>query len=653
ACDPYACGDDGCGGRCGPCPADAPACDEGRCVAPPAVELREVFTVGEGPDWIELFNDSGAPVDLAGWALSDDPDDPGKWRCPPTVLGPGERLVVHATGRDLRPEDAPWETNFRLAGDGGFVGLAWRDGQTWVDTLDVPALRADVSYGRREAVTRTVLLGEGSPARWRAPAEDAWQGVDAPDGDWVEGALGLGFAGEPAAPDDPNLPNVAQGRPTRQTSQLGGYDAGRAVNGDLGDFTHTFREDLSPEWAVTLDGAPHVARVVLHNRSGCCGSRLRDVTVTLHDGQGAEVWRSPLLNPENVLGQGTSGPARLEVTPGVLAHEVRVQRAPDPDLSGTAGAGNADEPTVLSLAEVEVFAGQGGVAPAVVTDVGGVARGLGGIQVRVPFTVDDPARIDRLWLRVDHDAGFAVWLNGVPVGAERAPPLPLPADARALAEGPQAINRVELDLTAHTGLLRPGANLLALHALTADDDDLLSAPTLIAEVIEVGDWGYFPAPTPGAPNEGEAFDGWVRPVQFDRPHGWIDGPVQVALATSTPQAEVRYTLDGRAPGPEVGAVPEGRVAIEGSAVLRATAHRPGWLPAPVTTATWLMASDVLAQTHESVLARGFPEAWGNVAADYAVDPRVVGPGDLFEGRYAASAVQDLQSIPALALSLAV
>ena len=47
-----------------------------------------------------------------------------------------------ALGAELCPVD-PWH--------------CVRDGQTWVDTLDVPALRADVSYGRREAVTRTAI----------------------------------------------------------------------------------------------------------------------------------------------------------------------------------------------------------------------------------------------------------------------------------------------------------------------------------------------------------------------------------------------------------------------------------------------------------------------------------------------------------------
>ena len=33
-------------------------------------------------DWIELYNPGGEPVDLSGWSLSDDKDDPGHWVFP-------------------------------------------------------------------------------------------------------------------------------------------------------------------------------------------------------------------------------------------------------------------------------------------------------------------------------------------------------------------------------------------------------------------------------------------------------------------------------------------------------------------------------------------------------------------------------------------
>ena len=38
-------------------------------------------------DWIELYNPGTEPVDLSGWTLSDDKDDPARWTFPEgTVL---------------------------------------------------------------------------------------------------------------------------------------------------------------------------------------------------------------------------------------------------------------------------------------------------------------------------------------------------------------------------------------------------------------------------------------------------------------------------------------------------------------------------------------------------------------------------------------
>jgi autotransporter-associated beta strand protein len=55
---------------------------------------------GDYSDWIELLNRGTASVDLAGWCLSDRPDTPLKWVFPHRLLGPGQRLLVFASGKD-------------------------------------------------------------------------------------------------------------------------------------------------------------------------------------------------------------------------------------------------------------------------------------------------------------------------------------------------------------------------------------------------------------------------------------------------------------------------------------------------------------------------------------------------------------------------
>ena len=59
---------------------------------------------GDFPDWVELYNQGNAAVNLQGWALSDEPEDPFRWVFPEFILKPGEFLVVYASNKDRRPE---------------------------------------------------------------------------------------------------------------------------------------------------------------------------------------------------------------------------------------------------------------------------------------------------------------------------------------------------------------------------------------------------------------------------------------------------------------------------------------------------------------------------------------------------------------------
>ena len=168
------------------------------------------------------------------------------------------------------------------------------------------------------------------------------------------------FGSGPPVPPDPNLARTC-GAVATQSSQLGGFAPGLAIDGNLGNFTHTQGGDDMASWELVLPEEVEMGTIVVHNRSSCCGSRLRDITVEVLDAAGDVLYTSPLLNPENELGAFPNGPASLRVDlqfgdAGVLVgNTVRITRTADPDLSGTGGEGNADESNVLSLGEVEIF----------------------------------------------------------------------------------------------------------------------------------------------------------------------------------------------------------------------------------------------------------------------------------------------------------
>lgn len=57
---------------------------------------------GDSPDWIELYNKGSVPVDLEGWALSDDSLKASKWIFPSVVIQPGAYMLVFASGKDIK-----------------------------------------------------------------------------------------------------------------------------------------------------------------------------------------------------------------------------------------------------------------------------------------------------------------------------------------------------------------------------------------------------------------------------------------------------------------------------------------------------------------------------------------------------------------------
>ncbi len=75
---------------------------------------------GEPEDWIEIYNGSPGAKDLTGMYLTDDPENTTKWPIPPLVLEPGGYALFWA---DDSVAAGPMHTNFRLDGDGEFVGL--------------------------------------------------------------------------------------------------------------------------------------------------------------------------------------------------------------------------------------------------------------------------------------------------------------------------------------------------------------------------------------------------------------------------------------------------------------------------------------------------------------------------------------------------
>lgn len=129
-------------------------------------------------DWIELYNPYGGTIDLSGWTLTDDKDDPDRWTFPAgTVLG--QYLVLFADGTDTVDPAGYLHTSFGLKTSGETLYLYDADGEP-VDHLKYPEQDFDITYGRafgngEDAGTfGTATPGAANPSdfltqEWEAP----------------------------------------------------------------------------------------------------------------------------------------------------------------------------------------------------------------------------------------------------------------------------------------------------------------------------------------------------------------------------------------------------------------------------------------------------------------------------------------------------
>ncbi|WGO98689.1 CotH kinase family protein [Saccharophagus degradans] len=55
---------------------------------------------GDSPDWLELYNTSASAVNLSGWTLSDDDDEPAMWTFPNQTIAAGGYLRIWASDKN-------------------------------------------------------------------------------------------------------------------------------------------------------------------------------------------------------------------------------------------------------------------------------------------------------------------------------------------------------------------------------------------------------------------------------------------------------------------------------------------------------------------------------------------------------------------------
>jgi hypothetical protein len=99
---------------------------------------------GQAEDWVELVNTTSAPIDLAGFYLSDDPMNLMEWPFPAGTIIPANGYLLVWADNDVN--ESGLHSNFKLSSAGEYVALSL--GLSVYDQVTFGAQSPDVSYAR-------------------------------------------------------------------------------------------------------------------------------------------------------------------------------------------------------------------------------------------------------------------------------------------------------------------------------------------------------------------------------------------------------------------------------------------------------------------------------------------------------------------------
>ena len=622
---------------------------------------------GGSSDWIELYNPSNVNVDLTGWFLSNDEDNLTEWQFPSTILAPKELLIVWASGKDRKNPGKPLHTNFKLNSDGEFLALVHSDGMTLATIFNpYPAQYRDVSYGQGQVVSESILLNSGADLNFRiadGPAESTqWYQSGFSDAHWSKGKAGIGYqaftpgftvqkidARSPVghitvAESVIKSPSLQVGSVTELAPVLNFFDTGGAGNyGDDAPFPGVSIGANQDDFVVLAIGT-----VIIPEAGYWSFGVNSDDGFSLEVGDQSMSFPNPRAPADTVavmqFAKAGAYPLRLvfyERGGGagleLFAAQGRHRRFDGSKfrLVGDVASGGL---------EVQTTGGAVGVNSALQTNIiNQMHEKHASFYTRIPFSIDDPAQLESITLKLKYDDGFVAFLNGVEVARDKAPNnVAWNSNATGIHD---ASEWESFAITAFMSELRSGSNLLAVQVLNAaaDDADVFLDASLSEYKVEEKANHYFAEATPGELNT-EGSLAFVADTKFDQDRGFYTSPFDLTIETSTELAVIRYTLDGTEPSPSNGLTFGNPITINQTTTVRARAFREGYEPSNTDTQTYIFLEDVIQQASNGRAPEGWPRQWGSNTVDYGMDPEVVNHPD-----YRDTIIEDMQTIPSFSI----
>lgn len=611
---------------------------------------------GDYSDWIELYNPKGSALDLNGWYLTDDLQNPTKWKLPALSLGAGQFMVVWASGKNRRDPAKPLHTNFTLSSTGEYLAVVRPDGVTVEQQFDgsVAGLSSDESYGLDFSGIPLVATGASNRVRVGpiVPA-DAWNLPGFNDSSWQSAKFPLGYGLEaPGFALRQVAPSTGFGGvfTLSQAKALLAYPLGASeiatettvvspdLNflGDGGDGHYTGNRALPilnlEQYVLSAKGRIIIPEDDLYT----FGLNSDDGGTILIDGEAVMVDDSN-HGAEDHLGV----PIRLSAG----AHSVEV-------VMWEGGGGDC----------LEFFAARGahtkwneefhlvGSAEGLpvrhvlskkldnslpITDLETTMKAVSSsIYVRAPFRITAVEKLTSLSLRVAYNDGFVAYLNGVEVARRNAPSL---LDAKVTATEARDLDETKtfenIELSPFVDRLRNGDNVLAFVGLnvSANDASFYLEPTLTAnrglsgKVLLYSPTQSGSAASPGDMNPEKASSGKVGPSSFSVRRGIYREPFDLVIRNPLAGVSIRYTVDGSTPTKTHGTLITGPLRISKTCVLRTFAYRDGFVSGASETQTYLFLDDVIRQSaNGKAPGPGWPtQPVNDQVFDYGMDSKIV------------------------------
>ncbi len=662
--------------------------------------IRDGF--GESPDWIEIRNPTNLEHDLAGWSLTDDPLDLGKWTFPDHVssqLDPFEYLVVFASDRDTVDPANNLHTNFKISAGGEYLALVNEQGNIVSEfgstSEPFPEQETDISYGIEGATLLTgsihyVDASAGIEGNTKLTVPQNGSSIFEPsgidiranqgnDGLWEQRTFANGGTifetGIDTGSDNGQALTTSIEGLAAGTYQLFGY-FWSDTNGNW-DMRFGLEADSLRSYRPTTQGVRSLGSladtdgladtgftspVLVHE-----GNRtLYQVTIgerTISDGEAIDVFVDDAPNSagrswfdgvgfrqsQTVIDRSSSAFHLVPTSDdlGTRWTEVDFDPIVDGFTAGFAAVGYENSP-----------GSDTSFAPFIATRI---PSGSVSTYLRIPFELQTAQTVTGLHLSLQFDDGFVAYLNGQRI-LDQLAPNQLDHQSRATDSRPDddVLATSSFTLNRWANLLKDGENVLSFHVLNASSNstDLLLNPELLvsAGAEETGEVRFFDTPTPGGPN-GLGFLGFVADTKFSFDRGFYDQPFDVQISTKTDGADIYYTVDGSEPHPDNASAVlyEAAINVSRTTNLRAAAYKDGFRPTNVDTQTYIFLGDVLVQNPRSDPnePREYPARWeGGFRGDYVMDSRVVEQwSDDNPNNTDATLTEGLLSIPTISLTL--